>query len=155
MVGAAGSGNNAVGAGGANASVGGGGNELDDPNVGLNDPPRRPPAGGGGGNNNNNIVRCDDSDCELSGGICEGQTCAFTCIDDPEEVGELDCTEDEVECPDGLNCTVDCLDDGQCTQEITCPNEGTCTIECEEDNTCGAAHQLRGHRCVQRHLHRR
>ena len=84
---------------------------------------------------NNNQLSCDDSECRRAGGRCQDDTtCVIECDED-----SIACNEEPLECPDGANCQVDCVDEDSCLDEIVCPKDGDCTINCSEVGTCQGA----------------
>src|SRR4029079_568090 len=95
--------------------------------------PRR---GGGGGGAAVNAARdrCEDTTCDADGGECQGNTCVFVCDEDANE-----CNDREVDCPDNVDCRVECIDDDVCTALITGPNNANLDVQCQENDTCTAA----------------
>jgi transcriptional regulator with XRE-family HTH domain len=49
---------------------------------------------------------------------------------------ERRCNDEPVECPDGANCEINCLDEDTCQAEITCPDDGNCVVNCSDIGTC-------------------
>jgi hypothetical protein len=113
------------GAGGGGNLGGGGDGPL---------PPRPPGLNAGapaGQARNDNQRVCDPGDCREAGGQCDGETCVIDCDEDT-----IVCNDEPLECPDGANCEVNCVDEDTCLDQIICPNGGDCTINCSEAGTC-------------------
>ena len=70
-------------------------------------PAREPAGNSGNGGASGELSRCAGSDCVPFGGECEGETCVFKCTDE-----SVVCNQEEVECPDGIACRVECLAPG-------------------------------------------
>jgi hypothetical protein len=68
--------------------------------------------------------------CTDLGGVCDGETCRFSC--DPITCPGI------VTCPAGLPCAIACNGVGACGTGIACTSAESCTITCS-DGACQAA----------------
>lgn len=62
-------------------------------------------------------------------GVCQGGTCKIEC-------GEDECS-GNVECPDGVPCSVECTGTGSCANEVVCGGATECTVLCSGQSSCG------------------
>jgi hypothetical protein len=93
---------------------------------------------------NNQCVQANQCPADPGG----GDPCPAGCTDCIAGVCMIDCQGDKcsngegppngfaVNCPDNINCRVDCTNGGCIGAHIRCPNVGTCTIACGGANAC-------------------
>lgn len=92
----------------------------------------------GRGAENGDAAPAPTEECEdvCVDGHCEGDRCVIDCTGG-------DCI-DEVECPPGIPCEVDCSAVGACSGGVDCGSASTCEVKCSAKDSCIGGVDCRG-----------